>query len=278
MVLDPKIHDFIERMKASGASDQSIAGILAARGWPEKDIYEALAVHYERRTGIEIPRRAGAATAAKDAFFYPLAFSTLATWTLGVGSLAFTLIDEWLADTLFSDSYNPAYQAYNIAASMASVIVAFPIYLLGTRAIIRDGKANPEKLNSPVRKWLTYMALVIAAGVFIGDLIAALTYLLRGEITSRSCQGFSGVRALGRRVLLLLLRAKEAGRTRGLGQAQQGSIDGNRKCSGGHRDGDFWFRAHGCPKHAAPFACRPTPSRGLISAEQPHEFSLESPS
>jgi hypothetical protein len=29
------------------------------------------------------------------------------------------------------------------------------------------------------------MALIIAAGVFIGDLVAALTYLLRGEITSR---------------------------------------------------------------------------------------------
>jgi hypothetical protein len=29
------------------------------------------------------------------------------------------------------------------------------------------------------------MALVVAAGVFIGDLIAALDYLLRGEITSR---------------------------------------------------------------------------------------------
>jgi len=36
-----------------------------------------------------------------------------------------------------------------------------------------------------VRKWLTYMALVIAAGCFIGDLVTTLTYFLRGEITSR---------------------------------------------------------------------------------------------
>ena len=41
-------------------------------------------------------------------------------------------------------------------------------------------------MRSPsVRKWLTYMALVIAAGVLVGDLITALTYLLRGVITSR---------------------------------------------------------------------------------------------
>jgi hypothetical protein len=71
------------------------------------------------------------------------------------------------------------------AASMASVLVAFPIYLLVSGAVLRDERTHPQKRNSPERKWLTYMALVIAACVFIGDLIAALTYLLPGEITSR---------------------------------------------------------------------------------------------
>jgi hypothetical protein len=36
-----------------------------------------------------------------------------------------------------------------------------------------------------VRKWLTYIALVIAAGVLIGDAVAVLAYLLQGEITLR---------------------------------------------------------------------------------------------
>lgn len=186
MPLDPKLNDFIERAKAGGVSDDSLAGILTARGWPEKEVYEGLAAHYERQTGIAIPpRRGGAGTAAKDAFFYLLAFSTLATWTIGLGSLAFTLIDQWLSDVLFSNNYSAAFDTYSIAASMASILVAFPIYLFVSRAILRDGREHPEKLNSPVRKWLTYMALVIAAGVFIGDLIAVLTFLLRGELTSR---------------------------------------------------------------------------------------------
>lgn len=181
-----KIYEFIERAKASGASEQSLVGILTARGWPEKEVYEALAAHYERLTGAEIPRRGGTGTAAKDAFFYLLVFSTLATWTIGLGSLAFTLIDRWLADTLFSSSYYyQGYDTYSIAAALASILVAFPIYLLVSRTVVREGRTHPEKLNSPVRKWLTYMALVMAAGVFIGDLIAALNYLLRGEITSR---------------------------------------------------------------------------------------------
>lgn len=181
-----KISEFIERAMAGGASEQSLVGILTARGWPEKEVYEALAAHYERLTGAEIPHRGGTGTAAKDAFFYLLVFSTLATWTIGLGSLSFTLVDRWLADTLFSSSYYyQGYDTYSIAASLASILVAFPVYLFVSRTVVRDGRNDPEKLNSPIRKWLTYMALVVAAGVFIGDLIAALTYLLRGEITSR---------------------------------------------------------------------------------------------
>jgi hypothetical protein len=64
-------------------------------------------------------------------------------------------------------------------------MVAYPIYLLITWAVVRDGAAHPEKLDSSIRKWLTYMALVVAAAVFMGDLIGALAYLLRGELTSR---------------------------------------------------------------------------------------------
>jgi Domain of unknown function (DUF5671) len=185
MPANPKISEFVERAKAGGASEQSIVGILMARGWPEKEVYEALAAHYERLTGIEIPGRGSAGTAAKDAFFYLLVFATLATWTIGFGWLSFTLIDRWLADALFSPGNNPGIETYTIALALASILVSFPIYLLVSRAVIREERTHPEKLDSPVRKWLTYMALVIAAAVFMVDLIAALTTLLRGEITSR---------------------------------------------------------------------------------------------
>ena len=180
---DRRISEFIEKALAAGIPQESLVGILTARGWPEKEIYEALAVHYQQLTGIEIPNRSGAGASAKDAFFYLLIFSTLATWTIGFGYLAFVLIDRWLADPLFNGL--EAFQTYTITSSMAAVIVAFPLYLLVSRAVVREVSAHPEKLDSPVRKWLTYMALVIAAGVFMGDLITALAYLLRGELTSR---------------------------------------------------------------------------------------------
>ena len=179
------IQEFIRRAKDAGATEDTVVGMLTVRGWPEKEVYEALAAHYEQVAGLEIPRRTSTGTAAKDAFFYLLIFSTLATWTIGLGALAFSLIDQCLADTLFSPTNYQSYDLYSIAESMASVLVAFPIYLLVSRSVLRSERAHPEKLNSPVRKWLTYMALVIAACVFIGDLIAALAFFLRGEITSR---------------------------------------------------------------------------------------------
>jgi Domain of unknown function (DUF5671) len=185
MVVNTKIQDFIERAQTRGTSEQSIIGMLEAQGWPEKEIYAAIASFYEQTTGLAVPRRKGTETPAKDAFFYLLIFSTLATWTIGLGALAFNLIDRWLADNLFSTPYDQGYDMYATAAAMAAVIVAFPIYLSVSRSVLRAETSHPEKLASGVRKWLTYMALVIAAGIFICDLITALTFFLRGEITSR---------------------------------------------------------------------------------------------
>jgi hypothetical protein len=178
-----QLDDFIGRAKEQGASEETLVAILTSRGWSEKAVHEALAARYERLCGIEIPRHGGYGTGARDAFFYLLIFSTLATWSFGLGSLAFTLIDGWFADPLFAETYQ--YSTSAIASALACILIAFPIYLLLSQAVNRDVRQHAEKVNSPVRKWLTYLALVIAASVFIGDLITALTYLLRGEITSR---------------------------------------------------------------------------------------------
>ena len=53
------------------------------------------------------------------------------------------------------------------------------------RYILGELRVHPEKNDSPVRQWLTYIALLIAAGVVVGDLIGFLRYFLRGELTGR---------------------------------------------------------------------------------------------
>lgn len=174
---------FIESAKAKGASDDFLAALLREKGWPAKDIYAAFARHYEALTGIPVPVRAGGAGEnARDAFLYLLAFSTLGTWTIALGSLMFTFIDRWFPDPLARQHFKSRYQISN---EMACIIVAFPIYLLVMRFVLREVETRPEKLESGVRRWLTYIALLIAAGAVIGDLIAFLTYFLQGDLTAR---------------------------------------------------------------------------------------------
>ena len=174
---------FLDSARSQGVSNEALAALLRGREWPEADVHRALADDFEARTGINIPayKRSGS---AKDAFLYLFCFSTLATWTIGLGSVMFTLIERWFPDPL-AQTYFYRGVYYQVADSLACVIIAFPVYLLVTRAILRELRLHPEKLESSVRKWLTYIALLIAAGVVVGDLIAFLTFFLRGEVTPR---------------------------------------------------------------------------------------------
>ena len=186
MKRDEHLLEFIEVAKSQGVSDDSVVGLLKGHGWHQDAVYDALAAYYQKLTGLKVPTRTRSGAAAKDAFYYLLAFSTLATWTIGFGSLIFTLIENWIADPLAQNSYgNGGYANSAVASSIASILVAFPIYLLVMRLIIRDARLDPEKLESGVRKWLTYIALLIATAVMIGDLVTVLEFFLRGEFTSR---------------------------------------------------------------------------------------------
>ncbi len=181
---DAGLAAFLEAAKAKGASDEFLVRLLGERGFPEKKVYHALASFYERVTGVAIPQRSGGVGEnAKDAFLYLLSFSALGTWSVGLGSLLFTLLDLWLPESgVRRMSGNPA---YSISGSLASIIVAFPVYLLAMRFILRDLGAHPEKRESGVRKWLTYIALFLASGIVTGDLITFLAFFLRGDLTVR---------------------------------------------------------------------------------------------
>jgi hypothetical protein len=181
--ISSELVQFVAAAKEKGASDEALVGILENEGWAKADIWTALGRHFETVTSVKIPPGRKTTTPAKDAFFYLLSFSTLATWTISLGSICFTLIDAWFPDPLARYSYMR--NSWQISEELATVIVTFPIYLLVMRAIVSDTRHTPEKLESGVRKWLTYIALLIAAGVMIGDIITFLTYFLRGEVTSR---------------------------------------------------------------------------------------------
>ncbi len=178
-----ELQSFVDAAKQRGAGDEFLASLLTNRGWPSRDVYGSLGDWWERATGVAVPARRSAAESARDAFLYLLAFSTLTTWACALGSLCFHLIDRWLPDAVVN-----AY-AYNFRGAVtwqvAAILVALPVYFLVMRTILRDTRANPERIDSGVRKWLTYIALLLTAVGVVSDLVCLLDYFLSGEITLR---------------------------------------------------------------------------------------------
>ncbi len=178
-----RLQDFVEASKGKGASDEFLANFLTRRGWPADVVYGALGKYWEGVTGISIPERGGGGESARDAFLYLLSFATLATWTTAFGAMIFDFINHWFPDAVSRS--NVVNLRSMLTSEMARLAVAFPIYLLVTRLTVREAIDHPERLQSGVRKWLTYLALLGTAGTMICDLIWFLDYLLTGEITLR---------------------------------------------------------------------------------------------
>jgi hypothetical protein len=176
--------EFIKAAKSQGANDDFLVTLLRESGWPDKQIFEAFGEHYRSLTGLPVPARRGGGERSKEAFLYLLSFSTLSTWTIALGSLFFTLIEIWFPDPLQAGRFS-VFSFSMLSNNVAALIVAFPIYLFVMRLILRTLRENPESYDSPIRKWLTYLAMLIAAGIVICDLVTFLAYFLRGDLTAR---------------------------------------------------------------------------------------------
>jgi hypothetical protein len=177
---------FILLARDRGTSDEFISKLLRDYGWPSREVERAFFEVYEGLLGRPLPTPRGASgELARDAFFYLLAFVTLGIWIQALGEMAFIFIDH-----LIPDSLNRDYSAYGdpswpVAFSLARLLVAYPVYLVLMRQINRDLATHREKNFSWVRKWLTYLTLLVAALIAIGAVIAFLTSFLRGELTPR---------------------------------------------------------------------------------------------
>lgn len=157
--------------------------MLSRRGWPADDVYAALGDYWARLSGVPVPRRSASSEASRDAFLHLLSFVTLAIWATALGAVLFQLTDYLIPDPISGRIYYNLRSA--IAWNLAALGVAFPIYILAMRFLFAEARKEPERLQSGVRKWLTYLALLGTAGAVIGDLILFLGYFLLGELSSR---------------------------------------------------------------------------------------------
>jgi len=173
------IHDALSRGVARG---EARATLLAA-GWRPEQVDAALAAWSDLPFVVPVPRPRPHLS-ARDAFQYLVLFTTLYLTAWHLGSLLFDLIEVWLPDPA-----DPDYRLQRMAASMrwsvATLLVAFPVFAYMAHRIAAEVGRDPSRRQSPVRRWLTYLTLFVAASVLIGDLIALVYNVLAGELSLR---------------------------------------------------------------------------------------------
>lgn len=175
---------FFVDAKARGMSDEVAIALLRRNGWSERRAYAALASSY-RSLGVTIPTRGGQTENARSAFYYLLNFLSLGLWTVALGQIFYALVARWLPDRLAVTYEHGGSLRDEIAWQLATVIVTFPLFTFVHVSLERQLTAQPELYDSGVRKWLTYVALVIAASVVLGDGIWFLYSLITGGLSLR---------------------------------------------------------------------------------------------
>lgn len=174
---------FVREALAKGESRESIERVLAAAGWPPEHARGALAVYADLPFVVPVPRPRPYLS-AREAFFYLLLFSALYLAAYHLGSLLFDLITRALPDPA-DNEYRIERLGESIRWSIASVVIAFPVYLFIAHHLGKEMARSPVTRLSPVRRWLTYLTLFIAGTVLMGDMITLVNGLLAGEFTLR---------------------------------------------------------------------------------------------
>ena len=172
---------FIKESLERGHERETIREVLLEAGWQEGEIRNGLAGFAALDFPVAVPRPA-LNLYAREAFLYLVSFIALYVSAISFGLLVFGLIDYAFPDAL---DYREGYPSGEAATAIASVIVAFPLYLFLARWLGRQAAEDPERRQSLVRRWLTYITLVVAAGFILGDLIALLANVLGGDPTLR---------------------------------------------------------------------------------------------
>jgi hypothetical protein len=177
--------EFVREALGKGIPRERMIEVLRTGGWSDDQIRAALAAYADVDFPIPVPR-ARAYLSARDAFVYLVLFGTLYTSAYNLGSLIFDFIN-----IAFPDAATRTFEGYDqyvrgrIRWSVASLIVAVPVFLYMSWLTGREIAGDPGKRESKVRRWLTYLTLFVAACALIGDVTTLVYNLLGGELTVR---------------------------------------------------------------------------------------------
>lgn len=176
--------EFVKESLENGQSRDSIADALRQADWKADEIKSAMHSFAEVEFPIAVPRPRPYLS-ARVAFLYLLFFILLAIVAWSLGSLLFAIINSTFPDAITAKKYSNIRIERQIRGGVAGLIVGAPIFFFLGRLLIRARKKDPELQRSQIRKWLTYITLVIAGATLVGDAISLVYNMLDGELSTR---------------------------------------------------------------------------------------------
>jgi hypothetical protein len=175
-----ELNGFVKEALSRKLPRPEIQEALRRAGWNDEQVSGALAAFAPIDFPVPVPRPSPSLS-ARDAFTYLLLFTTLYVVAFNFGRLVFQFINS-----AFPDPAAPQpYIRDAMRLSVSSLIVAFPVYLYMSRLTNAAIRVDPNKRSSPMRRWLTYLTLFVAACVLIGDVVSLVYNFLGGELTTR---------------------------------------------------------------------------------------------
>lgn len=182
MAVSDELIGFVRDALTRGLSRPQIEEALRQAGWNREQVSRALAAFAAVEFPIPVPRPRPSLS-AREAFMYLLLFTTLYGVAFNVGNVLFQFINWAFPDP--ASSLPETYFRESIRFSVSALIVALPVFLYMSQLTNRATSLDPSKRTSPVRRWLTYLTLFVAACVLIGDFTSLVYSLLGGELTVR---------------------------------------------------------------------------------------------
>lgn len=177
------LHQFVRDALARGIPREEVRRALLEARWSPDEVEAELAMWHDAGLAVPVPRRS-VAISPREAFLHLLMFVALYLVAYHVGAVAFAWIRVHWPDALYAGDVAFERVRDEVRFSLATLLVAYPVFLLLARLTSQAVSRDPEKRNSGVRRWLTYLTLFNAACVLIGDFIVTLLGALKGELTA----------------------------------------------------------------------------------------------
>src|SRR5688572_12495145 len=117
-------------------------------------------------------------TTAKDFFLQFGAIASFYASAIALVTLLFEVINAAYPKVTSGYQY---YGYPSISFQVATLIVAFPLFLILSWFLQKSYAAEPALRESFMRRWLSYITLFVAGAVVAGDLVTLIYMFLDGQ-------------------------------------------------------------------------------------------------